>query len=263
MMIIKIGGGKSINLEGIISDLSYITEPFIIVHGANAVRDELATLLNKPQQTITSVSGYSSVFSDNDSIDLLMMAYAGLKNKRIVELCQKYGINAIGLTGIDGKLIQGKRNTGIRVYENNKLKIKHDLSGKPQQVNKDLLDLLLNNGYIPVITIPIIDACNQAINTENDDVITLLQSTIIAETIIEFIEAPGFLEDINNPTTIVKKISKNELHLREEQVQGRMKRKIHALKKLTEFGNTKIIISDGRVEHPLENALEEHGTIII
>ena len=262
MMLIKIGGGKNINVEGIIADLAQDTGPYIIVHGANVLRDELAIRLNKPQQTITSVSGYTSVFSTHDSIDLLMMAYAGVKNKRIVEMCQKYGINAIGLTGIDGKLIQGKRNTGIRVYENNKLKIKHDLSGKPQQVNTGLLELLLHNGYIPVITVPIIDEYNQAINSENDDLVALVQNAILAETVIEFIEAPGLLADSNNPATVIKKISKNELQIREEQTQGRIRRKIHALKKIADAGETKIIIADGRVDHPLKKALEEYGTII-
>ena len=63
MIIVKIGGGKKINLQGIIADLAKVTEPFLIVHGANALRDELALALKIPKQVLTSLSGYSSVFS--------------------------------------------------------------------------------------------------------------------------------------------------------------------------------------------------------
>ena len=79
------------------------------------------------------------------------------KNKRIVELCRRHGINAIGLSGIDGGLIRGRRNKGIRVKENGKLKIIRDFSGKPKEVNKKLLSLLLENDYVPVVCVPIVD----------------------------------------------------------------------------------------------------------
>jgi len=84
MIIIKIGGGEGINLEGIIQDLAQLKESFIIVHGANALRDKLAEDLKQPKKVVTSVSGYSSVYSDESLIDLMMMAYAGVRNKRIV-----------------------------------------------------------------------------------------------------------------------------------------------------------------------------------
>ena len=64
MIIVKIGGGAAINLKNIIADLAELDEPFIIVHGANALRDQITQELNKPKKVVTSVSGYSSVFSD-------------------------------------------------------------------------------------------------------------------------------------------------------------------------------------------------------
>jgi len=99
MIILKIGGGKDINLEGVVKDLVDLEEKVLIVHGANALRDELGERLNQPKKTITSVSGYSSVYSDEAAIDLMMMAYSGLRNKRLVELCQRNGINALGIDG--------------------------------------------------------------------------------------------------------------------------------------------------------------------
>ena len=146
MIIVKIGGGSQINIAGVIEDLAAIEEPYIIVHGANALRDKLAEDLGQPKQVLTSVKGYSSVYSDENLLDVMMMAYAGLRNKRIVEQCQQHGINAIGLTGLDGKAVQGSRNPGIRVYQNKKLKIVRDFSGKPVAVNAALCVCCLTTG---------------------------------------------------------------------------------------------------------------------
>ncbi len=263
MIIIKIGGGEQINIRGVIQDLTRLEEEFIIVHGANALRDQLADDLGQPKQVLTSVKGYTSVFSDEKLLDVMLMAYAGLKNKRIVELCQQHGINAVGLTGIDGRLVRGRRNKGIRVYRNGKLKIVRDLSGKPQAINKPLLDLLLDNGYVPVITVPIIDEKNVAINTENDDVVRVLQQDFQAHTVIHLIEAAGFLGDPDVETSLIPKITPLELETREQQVEGRMKRKMLAVRKLFAQGVTRVIISDGRAEHPVANALAGKGTVIV
>ncbi|MEO8666162.1 MAG: [LysW]-aminoadipate kinase [Ignavibacteria bacterium] len=262
MIIVKIGGGREINTEGIIKDLSSLNDEFIIIHGANYVRDELASQLGKPKTVLTSVTGYSSVFSDKSAIDILMMAYSGLKNKRIVELCQQNGINAVGLSGIDGKMITGKRNQGIRIKENDKVKIVRDFSGKPKEVNDRLIKLLMSNGYTPVLCVPILDENNFAVSSENDDIVNILQKSLKAQKIIQLIESPGFLENKDDEKSLVKNISKEELIKREESDEGRMKRKMLALRKLFEDGAAEIIIADGRTENPVKDALAGKGTII-
>lgn len=262
MIILKIGGGQEVNLRGIIADLAGVKEQSIIVHGANALRDKLLADLGIEKKVITSVSGYDSVYTDQQALDILIMAYAGLKNKRIVELCHQHGINAIGLSGLDGKVIQGKRNAGIKTYEQGKLKIVRDFSGKPQALNKDLLELLLAHGYTPVLSVPLIDENNYAINSENDDIVNLLQQHFHADQIIQFIEAPGYLEDENDPDSLLKSISAGDLKRRQEQVSGRMKRKMLALTRLFDHGAGKVIICDGRRENPLQAALNGEGTVI-
>lgn len=262
MIIVKIGGGKEINLKGVVQDLAALPKPFIVIHGANAVRDEIAAKMGYPTKTVTSVSGYSSVLSDERAIDAIMMAYAGIQNKRLVELCQQHGINAVGLSGLDGKLVQGARNKGIRVRQNEKTLMLRDYSGKPKSVNTELLGLLLDHGYTPVLCIPIIDETHAAINTENDDIVGLLQESLHADTVIQLIEAPGFMDNIRDDSSLVKLISKAELEAREAQVEGRMKRKMLALRKLMDGGAGKVIISDGRVEHPIQEALSGKGTVI-
>lgn len=262
MMLIKIGGGESINLNAVIADLAEIDEPKLIVHGANVLRDQLAQKLGMEKTVLTSVSGYSSVFSDQDAIDVILMSYAGLRNKKIVELCQRSGINAVGLTGLDGKLVQGQRNQGIRVRENGKTLIKRDLSGKPREINADLLKLLLDNGYLPVLTIPIVDEKGFAINSENDDIVVQIAEALEIDTVVQLIEAPGFLDDADDDHSVVKQMTPAELEAREARVEGRIKRKLLALTRLCRGGKTRVIIADGRVEHPIADALNGNGTII-
>ncbi len=262
MLLIKIGGGADINIKGIVEDLAKINDKFILLHGANALRDKIGEKLGYKKRIVTSVSGYDSVFSTEETIDLMMMTYAGLRNKRIVELCQQNGINAVGLSGLDGKVIQARRNSGIRVRQNGKTLLLKDFSGKPNSINKHLLELLLDNGYTPVLSVPLIDENNFAVNSENDDILALLQHEFNADKIISLIEAPGFLLDKNDSGSLLKNISRNELEAMEQKVEGRMKRKILALRKLFEGSSTTVILSDGRTEHPIEDALNGKGTTI-
>jgi len=109
-------------------------------------------------------------------------------------------------------------NKGIRVYQDGKQKIVRDFSGKPESVNKALLDLLLEHGYVPVLTVPIVDEENNAINTENDDVVRVLQQSIRAGTVINLIEAPGFLADKDDESTLISKDVSPGTEAREQQV---------------------------------------------
>ena len=262
MILIKIGGGESINLEAVIKDLASQPGPFIIVHGANVLRDQIANKMGYEKTVLTSASGYTSVFSDQNAIDSILMSYSGLRNKRIVELCQQQGINAVGLTGLDGRLIQGERNKGIRVRENGKTLIKRDFSGKPRSVNTGLLELLLDNGYSPVLTIPIADENGFAINSENDDIVAKVANALEIETVIQLIEAPGILDNPDDENSLVKQMSIAQLKAREAEVEGRIKRKLLALNKLCAGGRTRVIISDGRGENPVKDALSGKGTHI-
>jgi acetylglutamate/LysW-gamma-L-alpha-aminoadipate kinase len=262
MILVKVGGGASINLEAIASDLALLREPVIVVHGANACRDELAQRLSVPTRTVTSESGVQSVFTDSDALDVLTMAYAGLMNKRFVSLCQRKGVNAIGLCGVDGALVRGRRNRGVRVRENGRRRLVHDHSGKPASVNVELLRLLLNSGYTPLLTVPILDEDGHAINTENDDVVALLQRTLEVRTVVQLIEARGLLDDLGDPESMQKAMSREEIERRESMASGRFRRKLKALLKLLDSGCRRIVIADGRGPHPLRSALALEGTVI-
>ncbi|MCH7759336.1 [LysW]-aminoadipate kinase [Patescibacteria group bacterium] len=265
MLILKIGGGKTINLKAIIADLKNIDQPFIVIHGANALRDEIAQKMGHPTKTVTSVSGYTSVLTDQVAMDIFMMAYAGLRNKRLVELCQQNNINAIGLTGLDGGLIRGHRKKAIKIRIKDKIKlIRDDLSGRPDKLNVDLLNSILSMGYVPFITPPILSYQGQALNTDNDTIVALLVKELSIETVIHLLEEPGLLKNINDPGSLIKKISQRELEFMEKiYTQGRMKRKMLSVRQAFANGVKKVIFADGRVDQPISQALKGKGTIII
>ncbi|MDE0310575.1 MAG: hypothetical protein OXI60_12210 [Acidiferrobacterales bacterium] len=260
--IIKVGGGSAINLEGLVRDLAGQTEPLIIVLGANALRDELAGKLGTPTQVLHSVSGYDSVYSDRNAIDVIMMSYSGLARNRFVETCQRYGVNAFGISGLDGRVIEGDRNRAIRVRENGKTLIKRDLSGKPRQVDSELLRLLIGRGLVPVLSIPISDADGTALNADNDNIITVLHRDLRSKRIFQFIEAPGLLADPTDPSTLIHNVDASRIQEYEAAATGRMRRKLLAIRQLFEQGPTQVVIADGRSETPYLDAIEGKGTMI-
>lgn len=262
MLILKIGGGRDINVDGIAEDLSALSEPAVVVHGANAWRDDLAARLGAERKVLTSASGYESTYSDDEAIDVLLMAYAGLRNKRLVEAFARRGIRALGLTGLDGGLVRGRRNPGIRSLEGGKVIVRRDHSGKPTSVNEPLLRMLLEAGYLPVLTVPIADENGTALNSENDDVVALLQGVLGAETVVQLIEAPGILDDPSEATSLVPQMNPAELARREGSASGRFKRKLHGIGKLFRAAPCRVLIGDGRAEHPLRDVLDGRGTVI-
>jgi acetylglutamate/LysW-gamma-L-alpha-aminoadipate kinase len=262
MMIVKIGGGAEIDLEAAADDLALLEEEVVVVLGANALRKRFAEALGKPVKTITSLSGYTSVFSDDDTIDLLMLAYAGLRCKRMVELLQRRGVNAVGLSGLDGRLVEGRRNRGIRTMQGDKKVFLRDRSGKPKGLNRSLLRFLLDGGYMPVLTVPIADEEGFAVNTENDEIVALLHEKLGADCVVHLIEAPGLLKDRSDPETVLTRLSPSELEAWEQGAEGRMKRKIRSLNKLFAAGSPVVHLSDGRVTEPIKKALKGEGTLI-
>jgi acetylglutamate/LysW-gamma-L-alpha-aminoadipate kinase len=262
MILMKVGGGAEVNLEGIAADLAALGEPAVVVHGANAARDDLAERLGAAKRTVTSESGVESVLTDDEALDVLTMAYAGLVNKRFVALCQRHGVNAIGLTGLDGALVRGRRNRGIRVAENGRRRLLHDHSGKPVSVNTDLLRLLLDSGYTPLLTVPILDEENRAINTENDDVVALLAQSLKPDVVVQLIEAPGILDDTASPRRVLATLRRDEIAKREAGSSGRFRRKLMALGRMLDSGCRRVVVGDGRVPHPLRAALACEGTVL-
>jgi len=267
MLLIKIGGGKQIHIDFICKDIkSFVDkgEKIILVHGASTKRDEIAKELNWPTKTITSPSGISSVYTDAKSIDIFLMVYAGLVNKHIVATLQKNGVNAVGLSGIDGKLWQGKRKKVVysQIGEKTKL-ITDSMTGKVEKINSNLITLLLKKNYVPVLCPPALSEDNEIINTDNDWVTSVMVGSLGINKMVVLFEAPGMLKKYGDESSLIKTIDKNHLDNYLQFTQGRMKKKLLGAKEAFRQGLKTMYWSDGRVSNPISNALKGVGTTIL
>ena len=121
-MLVKVGGSKGIDYDHFLEDFSKFKKT-ILVHGGSSELNNISSKLDYPPNIIESDSGMSTRFTDRKTMDMFNMIYAGKMNKMIVEKLQKLSINAIGLSGLDGKLVMGKKNKPYRVIQKGKKKV--------------------------------------------------------------------------------------------------------------------------------------------
>ena len=142
MIVVKVGGGEGIDYDALcadIADLWRAGQRLVLVHGGSHETNMLAERLGHPPRFVTSPSGYSSRYTDRETLEIFMMAYAGKVNKLIVERLQSLGVNAVGLSGLDGRLLEGKRKAAIRIVEDGKQKVlRDDWTGTIERVNAGL-----------------------------------------------------------------------------------------------------------------------------
>jgi len=265
LTVIKIGGGKGIKPEFLLREIANRkNEKFILVHGASHELNELQEALGVPVQTIKSPSGFTSRRTTREVIELFEMAYCGKANKAIVESLQKLGVNAIGLSGLDGRLLTAKRNTAIKSEENKKTKIiRDDLSGKPKTANSALLWGLLQKGYLPVVTPPAITDEGEAVNIDGDLAAAVIAGNMEADTLVFLSNVPGILKDVEDSNSLIERISLEEFDCSmKEYAMGRMKKKLLAAKQALESGVQNVVIASANTESPLEKALSGGGTWI-
>lgn len=263
MLILKVGGGKAINWDYIARDIASLNEKFIIVHGANYLMKDISAKLGVTEKIITSPSGHVSRYTDEKTMEILLMTYSGLMNKKIVSNLQKYGINAIGLSGADGKLWLGKRKDVILSEEKGKVKtIRDSFTGNVVSVNTELLKLLVNNGFAPVMTIPAITEEGELINVDNDRAIAIMVRDLGVKKVVMLFEAPGLLKDPSDGASRVKEIKKEEIDTYLEMANGRMRKKLLGVKEAFSYGVKNVYFGDGRVPHPIQSALSGKGTVI-
>ncbi len=263
MFVIKIGGSKGIDYDATLKDLSRYKN-WVLVHGGSHELNEIATKLGKPPVFVTSVSGFTSRYTDRETLEIFNMVYAGKMNKMLVEKLQQLRVNAVGLSGIDGRLLEGKRKESLKIIEDGKKKIlRDDLSGIIERVNINLLKLLLDRGYVPVITPPAISYEGIAMNVDGDRCAAQIAVALRAEKLIILSNVPGLLRNPNAESSLIEKISLSEIERHLTMfAQGRMKKKLLAAKEALEGGVKAVILSSAKVEKPVTRALEGKGTII-
>jgi acetylglutamate/LysW-gamma-L-alpha-aminoadipate kinase len=263
MIVIKIGGGAGIELDCVLDELADYPEA-ILVHGGSAEANELSEKLNMPPKFITSPSGFTSRLTDPETMKIMTMIYAGKLNKEIVAKLQERGINAVGLSGVDGRLLEGKRKPFVKSKEGEKVKIyRNDYTGRVEKVNTDLIKLLIDNGYLPVITLPAISYDHEPINIDNDRAAGAIASAVKADKLIILSNVPGLLADVNDSGSLITDISKDELdeHI-EKYAKDRMKKKLLGAKEALEAGVGKVVLGSANCEKPIASALNNQGTVI-
>src|SRR5207245_908852 len=211
MLIIKIGGSLS-QLDPLLRDVATWGDPLVVVHGANRELNDLSTRLGHPPCLVTSERGELSRFTDAETRDNFLMAYAGKVNKRIVERLRALGVNAVGLTAMDGGIAIGRRKSDLRIKEGDKVKVLHgDHSGYIERVEPKLLRLLLDAGYLPVLTPPAISHEGVAINVDGDRLAMEVGAALGADRLLIFADTPGFLRDPNDESTLVATMQGDEI----------------------------------------------------
>lgn len=264
--VVKLGGTEGVDFSAICKDAAELLKhgrQLVFVHGGSAEANTLGEALGTPPKMITSPSGYTSRYTDRKTLEIFLMAVNGKVNSLLTEQLQMLGVNAFGLCGLDGKLMQATRKDSIQSIENGKRKIIHDdYTGKIEKVNSDLLLMLLNAGYLPVIAPVAVSEKGEALNVDADRAAAMVASALKAETLLLLTAVPGLMKNFPDETTLIRQLLQSQLPAASEAAQGRMKKKVLSAEEALKGGVNCIVIADGRIQNPISNALAGNGTVI-
>jgi acetylglutamate/LysW-gamma-L-alpha-aminoadipate kinase len=266
IIVVKLGGTDGVDFSAICNDAVELLKQgrrLVFVHGGSAEANMLGEGLGMPPKMITSPSGYTSRYTDRKTLEIFLMAVNGKVNSLLTEQLQMLGVNAFGLCGLDGRLLRATRKESVQSIENGKRKIiRDDYTGKIENVNSELLLLLLNAGYLPVIAPVAVSEKGEALNVDADRAAAVVASALKAETLLLLTAVPGLMKNFPDESTLIRQLPQSQLPAALEMAQGRMKKKILGAQEALEQGVGKVMIADGRVEKPISNALSGNGTII-
>jgi acetylglutamate/LysW-gamma-L-alpha-aminoadipate kinase len=266
MLVLKIGGGTGIDetaYANFAADLAEIAEPVVLIHGGNAEFSRLSAALGMPPRMITNDKGRVTRYTDRETMDVMLMSYCGKVNKTLVAQLQAAGVNAVGLSGLDGRVASGRRKPVIRGTEDGKPKVlRDDHAGTLEEIETRLVRLLLDNGYLPVLTPPALSEGGVPINVDGDKLALELAIALGADTLIFFSDTPGLLADKNDESTLISEIDASSPETALAAAAGRMKVKVEAAVGAIERGVGRVQFADARVQHPVKRALTGEGTVV-
>lgn len=266
MIVIKVGGGKDLNIDAVIADIATLRaagQELLLVHGGAETTNEVATALGHPPEFVTSESGYVSRRTDRRTLEIFEMVYCGQLNKMWVEKFQRAGVNAVGLSGLDGRIFEGTRKDTLRVrIDGKRMVLRDDWTGTVERVNLSLLRLLLDAGYFPVITPPGASDRGEAINVDGDRAAAMVAAAFNAEALIILSNVPGLLRNFPDEASLIREIPRAKADDFMQYAEGRMKKKVMGAVEAIAEGVQKVIFADGRIDAPISNALAGGGTQI-
>lgn len=264
--VVKLGGAEGVDFSAICADAKELLaqgKRLVFVHGGSAEANTLGERLGAPPKMITSPSGYTSRYTDRKTLEIFLMAVNGKVNSLLTEQLQMLGVNAFGLCGLDGKLIQAARKDTIQSVENGKRKIiRDDYTGKIETINSELLFMLLNAGYLPVIAPVAVSEKGEALNIDADRAAAMVASALKATHLLLLTAVSGLMKNFPDESTLIRHLPQSELEAASEAAQGRMKKKVLGAAEALKGGVKRVVIADGRVQNPISNALAGNGTVI-
>lgn len=265
MIVVKVGGSEGIDLDAVCDDVAAVRDgqPLILVHGGSHRTNEVAERLGHPPEFVTSPSGFTSRRTDRRTLEIFQMVYCGEINKGIVERLQQRGVNAVGLSGMDGRIWEGARKAAIRIVQDGKtLILRDDYTGIVEQVNTSLVQALIETGYLPVLTPPAISYAGEAINVDGDRAAGATAVACQADTLVLLSNVPGLLRTYPDEDTLIPRLAPDEIDDVLEYAEGRMRIKLLGAQEALDGGVQRVVLGDARVAQPLQRALASEGTII-
>ncbi len=266
MIVVKVGGGKDLNIDAVVADIAALRadgRPLLLVHGGAETTNEVAEALGHPPTFVTSESGYVSRRTDRRTLEIFEMVYCGQLNKMWVEKLQRAGVNAVGLSGLDGRIFEGTRKDTLRVrIDGKRMVLRDDWTGTVEHINTGLLRLLLDAGYLPVLTPPGASDAGEAINVDGDRAAAMVAAAFGAEALVILSNVPGLLRAFPDEATLIREIPRAKADDFMQFAEGRMKKKVMGAVEAIAEGVQKVIFADGRIEQPIRAALAGGGTQI-
>ena len=264
MITIKIGGSVVDGLHpSIISDLKKVSEKekVILVHGGGKEVTKISEALGKEQKFIVSPGGIKSRFTDKETVEIFTMVMSGKINKMIVGMLQKNGINAVGLSGIDGRIIQAERKKKLVVIneKGRKMAIDGGYTGKIKDVNSSLIKSILDQGYVPVISPIAISEESDFLNVDGDRAAAYVAGKMQSDKILFLTNVDGLLMD----EKVVKKLSLAEAKEILPKIGFGMEKKILAATESLEMGVKEALIASGQRENPISAAIAHDNCTVI
>ena len=244
IIVIKYGGNAMINEElkaAVMGDmvlLSLIGIKVVLVHGGGPEITEMLAKIGKETKFYNGLR-----VTDEESAKIVQMVLAGKINKNLVNLLQNIGGKAIGLSGMDGNLIEAKpidfENLGY--------------VGEITNVNTQPILDVLEKGYIPVISTVGCDNEGNVYNINADTAAAAIAGSLGAECLISMTDICGILRDKDDPSTLIPLINVSEAPqlMREGIISGGMIPKIECCIEAIRRGVGKVFVMDGRVPHSI------------
>lgn len=253
-VVIKYGGNAMINEDlkkKVIQDIilmKYVGMKPVVVHGGGP---DITSFLKKVGKETEFVSGLR--VTDKETVTIAEMVLVGKINTDIVSLLNAQGVTAVGLSGKDGDLIKAKKHLAV-VHENGVTK-KVDIGfvGDVTKINTEVLNTLLDNGYIPVIAPIGVGKDNESFNINADYVAAEVAGALQAEKLLLLTDIEGIYADYHDKSSLISTLTRKEAQsmIEEGAIAGGMIPKVEACLRALEAGANKTHIIDGRQPHSL------------